>query len=78
MLVTVIACFLGGVDPFGGYGRVVPVVVSLVILQILSSGLNLIGANQHMATAVWGLFLIAVMVLRSDQVRMMLGYLRRA
>ena len=53
-------------------------VVSLVILQILSSGLNLIGANQHMATAVWGLFLIAVMVLRSDQVRMMLGYLRRA
>ena len=77
LLVTVLACFLGGVDPFGGYGRVVPVVVSLVILQILSSGLNLIGASQHMATAVWGLFLIAVMVLRSDQVKMMLGYFRR-
>jgi hypothetical protein len=25
----------------------------------------LLGANQHLATAVWGLFLIAVMVLRS-------------
>jgi simple sugar transport system permease protein len=65
LLVTVLACFLGGVDPFGGFGRVAPVFVSLLILQTLSSGLNLIGANQHLATAVWGLFLVAVMVARS-------------
>lgn len=64
LLVTVLACFLGGVDPFGGFGRVVPVVIALIILQILSSGLNLLGANQHLSTAVWGLFLIGVMVLR--------------
>ena len=64
LLITVLACFLGGIDPFGGHGRVVPVVLALIILQVLSSGLNLIGANQHLATAVWGLFLIAVMVLR--------------
>jgi simple sugar transport system permease protein len=65
LLVTVLACFLGGVDPFGGFGRVASVFVALLILQSLSSGLNLLGANQHLATAVWGLFLIAVMVLRS-------------
>lgn len=64
LLVTVLACFLGGVDPFGGFGRVAPVVIALVVLQVLSSGLNLMGANQHLSTAVWGLFLIAVMVLR--------------
>ena len=64
ILITVLACFLGGVDPFGGFGRVLPVVLALVILQVLSSGLNLLGANQHLATAVWGLFLIAVMVVR--------------
>jgi simple sugar transport system permease protein len=64
LLVTVLACFLGGVDPFGGFGRVVPVVLALGILQVLSSGLNLLGANQHLSTAVWGLFLIAVMILR--------------
>lgn len=64
LLITVLACFLGGVDPFGGFGRVLSVVVALVILQVLSSGLNLMGANQHLSTAVWGLFLIAVMVLR--------------
>jgi simple sugar transport system permease protein len=64
LLVTVLACFLGGVDPFGGFGRVAPVVLALVILQVLSSGLNLLGANQHLATAVWGLFLIAVVIIR--------------
>ncbi len=64
LLVTVLACFLGGVDPFGGFGRVVPVVLALVVLQVLSSGLNLLGANQHLATAVWGLFLIGVMIVR--------------
>ena len=64
LLVTVLACFLGGVDPFGGFGRMVPVALALITLQVLSSGLNLLGANQHLATAVWGLFLIVVMVLR--------------
>lgn len=69
LLVTVLACFLGGIDPFGGIGRVLPVVIALVILQALSSGLNLVGANQHLATAVWGLFLIGVMALRWVGVR---------
>lgn len=64
LLITVLACFLGGVNPFGGFGRVAPVVLALVILQIISSGLNLLGANQHLATALWGGFLIVVMVAR--------------
>lgn len=64
LLITVLACFLGGVNPFGGFGRVIPVFVALVVLQLLSSGLNLMGANQHLATAVWGILLIAVMILR--------------
>lgn len=64
LLVTVLACFLGGVDPFGGFGRVLPVVIALIVLQVLSSGLNLMGANQHLSTAVWGLFLVGVMILR--------------
>ena len=64
LLITVLACFLGGVNPFGGFGRVIPVFVALVVLQLLSSGLNLMGANQHLATAVWGILLLAVMILR--------------
>lgn len=73
LLITVLACFLGGVDPFGGFGRVAPVALALLILQVLSSGLNLIGANQHLTTAVWGLFLIAVMVIRFGWWRLSLG-----
>jgi len=65
LLITVLACFLGGVDPFGGFGRVVPVALALVILQVIASGLNLLGSNQHLATALWGGFLLLVMVARS-------------
>jgi simple sugar transport system permease protein len=64
LLITVLACFLGGVNPFGGFGRVIPVFIALIVLQLLSSGLNLMGANQHLATAVWGILMITVMILR--------------
>ncbi len=71
LLITVLACFLGGVNPFGGFGRVIPVFLALIILQLLSSGLNLLGASQHLATAIWGLLLVGVMILRwiSGQLR---------
>ncbi len=65
LLITVLACFLGRVDPFGGFGRTLPVVIALVILQVIASGLNLMGANQHLATALWGVFLLVVMVART-------------
>jgi simple sugar transport system permease protein len=64
LLITVLACFLGGVNPFGGFGKVVSVFLALVVLQLLSSGLNLLGASQHLATAIWGIMLVAVMILR--------------
>ena len=64
ILITVLACFLGGVNPFGGFGKVVSVFLALVILQLLSSGLNLMGASQHLATAIWGIMLVGVMILR--------------
>jgi simple sugar transport system permease protein len=64
LLITVLACFLGGVNPFGGFGKVVSVFLALIVLQLLSSGLNLMGASQHLATAIWGIMLVAVMILR--------------
>jgi simple sugar transport system permease protein len=77
LLITVLACFLGGVNPFGGFGRVIPVFVALVVLQLLSSGLNLIGANQHLATAVWGILLVGVMILRWVASRIKISIVRR-
>ncbi|QCJ00832.1 ABC transporter permease [Agrobacterium larrymoorei] len=65
LLITVLAAFLGGINPFGGFGRVLPVFVALIVLQLLSSGLNLLGANQHLATALWGVLMIVVMAART-------------
>ena len=65
LLITVLACFLGRVDPFGGFGRVLPVAIALVILQVIASGLNQLGASQHLSTALWGGFLLLIMVIRS-------------
>lgn len=65
LLITVLAAFLGGINPFGGFGRVLPVFVALIVLQLLSSGLNLMGANQHLATALWGGLMIVVMAART-------------
>jgi simple sugar transport system permease protein len=65
LLVTILAAVLGGVDPLGGFGRIAGLVAALVVLQIISSGLNLLGLSQHLTLAIWGLTLIGVMGLRT-------------
>jgi simple sugar transport system permease protein len=61
LLVTILAAVMGGVDPFGGFGRISGLMLALVVLQVISSGCNLLGLSQHLTLAVWGLTLIAVM-----------------
>ena len=58
LLVTVLACVLGGVDPFGGFGRMSGVVLALAVLQVISSAFNVLGFNAFLALAVWGMVLI--------------------
>jgi simple sugar transport system permease protein len=58
LLITVLACVLGGVDPSGGFGRTGGVVLALAILQVISSAFNVLGFNPFLALAVWGLVLI--------------------
>jgi simple sugar transport system permease protein len=64
LLITILSAVLGGVDPFGGFGRIAGLLISMVILQVISSGLNLLGVNQHLTLAIWGFTLIAVMAMR--------------
>src|SRR4051812_3232235 len=61
LLVTILAAVMGGVDPFGGFGRISGLMLALVVLQVISSGCNLLGLSQHLTLAIWGLTLIAVM-----------------
>jgi len=60
LLLTVLACVLGGVDPAGGFGRLPGVVVSIVVLQVVATGFNLLGLSSHLASALWGLILLGV------------------
>jgi len=61
LLITILAAILGGIDPYGGFGRVTGLVVALLILQTISSGFNLLGFSQHLTLALWGFTLIVVM-----------------
>ena len=62
LLVTVLAAVLGGTNVYGGFGKVSGLLLSLVILQIVSSSLNLLQVNAFLTRAIWGLILVAVMM----------------
>lgn len=64
LLITVLAAILGGVDPNGGFGRVSGLYLALLVLQVISSGLNLLGVNTQLTQATWGGTMIAVMLVR--------------
>ena len=64
LLLTILISVLGGTDPNGGFGRVIGLTLALFILQLLTSGLNLIGVTQFITLALWGVLLIAVIAYR--------------
>ena len=60
LLVTILAAVLGGVDPYGGFGKVGGLILALIILQVISSAFNLLNLSQFLTLAIWGGILIAV------------------
>ncbi|MCF7944918.1 MAG: ABC transporter permease [Spirochaetia bacterium] len=67
LLSTVLICMLGGTDPFGGFGKVSGLVIALFLLQMVTSGLNLLGVSSFATVAIWGIMLIGVMAYRYFQ-----------
>ena len=61
LLIAVLASFLGGVDPNGGFGKLSGMVIASVILQMISTGLNLMRLDPFMVTATWGAIIILVL-----------------
>jgi simple sugar transport system permease protein len=64
LLATILAAVLGGTSASGGYGKVVGVMLAIVMLQMLASGLNLLGVDPFFAIAMWGAILLLVMTLK--------------
>jgi simple sugar transport system permease protein len=68
-LLAVLIAVLGGVNPYGGYGRVIGVVLAVLTMQFLSSGLNMLQISNFARELIWGALLILVMILNTAQWR---------
>jgi simple sugar transport system permease protein len=66
LLLTILVAVLGGVNPYGGYGKVIGVVLAVVSLQFISSGLNMLRFSNFTREFVWGALLLVVMALSSQ------------
>ncbi len=59
LLIAILIAVMGGVDPAGGYGRIVCVFFAATVLQFLSSLFNLLGVSQFFGDCTWGFLLLA-------------------
>ncbi|HBE79368.1 MAG TPA: sugar ABC transporter permease [Firmicutes bacterium] len=69
LLITVLLAVLGGFNPDGGFGKVSGLVLALIILQIISSGLNIFGLSSYLTLIIWGAILLLVMGVRAIGVK---------
>lgn len=67
LLTAILAAVLGGVNPDGGKGKLVGILITLVLLQTLESGLNIIGVSSYITMALWGALLIMFIFLQKYQ-----------
>jgi simple sugar transport system permease protein len=66
VLLAILVSVLGGISPLGGSGNVLGIVVAVLILQFLSTGLNLLfqsSGSNFLRDFAWGLTLIIVLAL---------------
>ncbi len=65
LLLAVLIAVLGGVNPYGGYGKILGVVLAVLSMQFLSSGLNMVGVSNFARELIWGSLLIFVMIVNT-------------
>ncbi|AHG66028.1 ABC transporter permease [Advenella mimigardefordensis] len=58
LLIAILIAVMGGVNPAGGYGRVICVFFAATALQLLSSMFNLLGLSEFAGNCIWGLLLL--------------------
>lgn len=55
---AVAACVLGGISMQGGKGRISGTVLGVLVIGIISNGLNLLGINSYYQIAIKGIIVI--------------------
>jgi len=67
LLIAILIAVMGGVNPSGGYGKVLGLVLAAVALQFLSSTLNLLGLSNFLKDFTWGALLLLSIALTSSK-----------
>jgi simple sugar transport system permease protein len=67
LLLSILICVLGGINPYGGAGRVGGLLLAVLSLQFLSSGLNMMQVSNFAKEFIWGGLLLLVMVANGVQ-----------
>ena len=66
LLIAILISVMGGVNPAGGSGKVLGLMLASFALQMLSSTLNLIGLSNFLKDFTWGLLLLLSIALTSS------------
>ncbi len=72
-LLSILISVLGGIDPYGGFGKVSGLVLAVLSLQFLSSGLNMLQVSNFAVDMTWGALLLLVMVINTGGLRRLFG-----
>ena len=74
LLIAILIAVMGGVNPAGGYGRIICVFFAATVLQFLSSLFNLLGVSQFFGDCAWGfLLLLSLAFAGGERVRAIFG-----
>ncbi|WP_140919386.1 ABC transporter permease [Limnobaculum xujianqingii] len=73
LLVSILAAVLGGINPDGGFGKVFGMVMALILLQMLESGLNILGVSSYITMTLWGGLLLAFIFLKGINLSRLFG-----
>lgn len=67
LLTAILAAVLGGINPDGGFGRVFSIGLALILLQVLESGMNLLGISSYLTMVLWGGIIIVFIALKRQK-----------
>lgn len=61
LLQTLIVCVIGGIDPNGGRGNVLGLLIAIILMQIMSSAFTIMALSPYTQKLIWGIMLILVL-----------------
>lgn len=67
LLISILAAVLGGINPDGGKGKLIGIMLALVLLQVIESGLNMLGISSYITMILWGSLLLLFIFLQKNR-----------